>query len=51
MADLLVTDPDEKAVETIARATFAAGVVGRGKAPARKSITQKLADLVARWRG
>lgn len=51
MADLLVNEPDEKAVETIARATFAANIVGRGLAPKRKSIAQRLVDLVARRRG
>ncbi len=51
MAQLVDAEPDPKAVDAIARATFAGHVVGRGKAPAKRSIAERLAALVRRRQG
>lgn len=49
MGELVEAQPDAKAVETIARATFAARVMGRGLAREKpKGWREKLADLLTR---
>ena len=53
MTQLVDAAPADAAVETIARATFAGHVMGRGLAPApvRRSIKDKLLALVRRRKG
>jgi phage gp29-like protein len=46
LAKLLTVEPDAKAVDTIARATFAASVVGRGPAEKRPGLFSRLAKAV-----
>lgn len=48
---LLDAEPDPAVVDAIARATFAANIVGRGQAAEKKGFGQKLANLVARLKG
>lgn len=54
MARLVDTPPDVKTVESIARATFASHIIGRGEAPApaaARSITDRLKALMQRRNG
>lgn len=49
MATLLVSEPGGKAVETLARAGFAAQIMGRGKAPS-KGVLQRIVGALKRGR-